>query len=226
MSVIRGAFAVLIVTWVGVGSFFAARYVWDNLIAEADDPLPPDLEEINADFALPRFEGEILGVFIAPPDVPVPDRYTTFADYCGSEQATSEQVPWEAAGQFALDVKLPDQFKLQQDNLNTGVVACAGKVYAARWSYAATQPSGYQGSLVIARGVFSHFPFDVSAGRVKRIVAGGRSAVLVEPITPDGIGSSAAVVFPETFGVTEIQATGIPLKELLEVAERVGEGTR
>lgn len=208
------------------GAFFAARYVWDNLIAEADDPLPPELEEINADFAKPRFKGEILGVFIAPPDEPVPDKYTTFAEYCGSEQATSEQMAWDAAGQFALAINLPSQFKLETDSLNTGVVGCGGKVYAARWSYAVAQPSGYQGTLVIARGVFSHFPFDVSTERVKTIEAGGRPAVLVEPITPDGIGSNAAVIFPETFGVTEIQSSGIPLTQLLEVAERVGEVTK
>ncbi|HET9476406.1 MAG TPA: hypothetical protein VFP63_02850 [Dehalococcoidia bacterium] len=188
-------------------------------------PHPPPLEAIEADRLAPRFTGEILGVFIAPPDVKPPLGFTTYEEFCGSPEAPTVATQWEEAGALALSVELPGSFVFQPDSVNSGVIACEGKVYAARWDYNYSNASGYPGGLTIARSVFSHITRDVSSSRVKPVVIGGRQAILIEPLTPDGISSSAGVIFPEPFGTTEIQSAGVPLPDLLAVAETVALAT-
>ena len=224
--------------FMGASGFFGIRYLMDNQ-AEAEPPPPavqplgtpipggddapkaPPLEIIEADSKAKRFVGEIQGVFIAPPDVSPPAGFLNYEGFCGSEKVPTEAAPWDLAGQLTLSVQLPSDFVFQPDSMNTGVIACAGKVYAARWDYKVSLPNSGQGRLTIVRSLLSHIPKDVSANRVKTVEVGGRQAVLVEPLTPDGISSAAAIIFPEQFGVTEIQSAGIPLTQLLEVAELV-----
>jgi len=103
-------------------------------------------------------------------------------------------------------------------------------VYVAKWLY---HYQGYPGSrLLVTRSLFSHVAPNASVDRVKIIEAGGRSAVLIEPIRLEGLGqlggagTNAEVIFPEPFGMTTVSAHGIPLAELLEVAEIVGQATK
>lgn len=61
---------------------------------------------------------------------------------------------------------------------------------------------------------------DASAERVSAATVGGKPAVLVEPITPDGYGYSM-VVMAEDFGITVVVAFGLPLEETVKIAERL-----
>jgi hypothetical protein len=57
-----------------------------------------------------------------------------------------------------------------------------------------------------------------SADRVSAGTVGGKPAVLVEPITPDGYGQSAVIV-AEDFGITIVSAFGLPLEETVKIAK-------
>jgi hypothetical protein len=195
----------------------AGRAVWESATAQ-DVPKaePPPLNVVNEENAKPDFEGEILGVFIGPPER-VPDKFVTGKELCGS--ATTEQVAWDKAGEFDLALTLPESYQLLPNSLNTGVIACGGTVYAARWDYAAPQPNGYSGSLLIARSPFKYSQFDASADRVKATEIGGLPAAYIEPLSPNGVSSAAGLVFPGERVTTVLYSTGIPADELLKVAE-------
>jgi len=237
MKALKWSLSLLLLAGVGFGAFFGVRALRDatggdgspgEAEAQAPGPIGPSSEVFEAELSKPRFVGEVLGIFIAPAEVPVPDKFVTSEELCG-RWSLSVQVPWEKAGQLGLSVELPPPFVLDVDSLDTGVIACADhpeKVYAARWEYAATQPSGHLGRLLIVRSLFPYWQYDVAADRVKATVIGGRPAVLVEPITPDGVSSVAAVIFPEPFGKTEVHSTSVPLADLLAVAEIVAKATQ
>jgi hypothetical protein len=61
---------------------------------------------------------------------------------------------------------------------------------------------------------------EASADRISATTIGGKRAVLVEPITPDGYGYSMAIV-AEDFGTTVVVAFGLPLEETVKIAEGV-----
>ena len=111
-----------LVAVVAVGASLAGRAVWESVTAQdAPKAEPPPLTVINEEATKPRFEGEILGVFIGPAEK-MPDTFVTYEDLCGS--ATTELVSWEKAGELDLAVSLPGQYKLESDSPNTGVFAC------------------------------------------------------------------------------------------------------
>ena len=254
MKALKWSLSLLLLAGVGFGAFFGVRALRDapggdgspgEAEAQAPGPIGPSSEVFEAELSKPRFVGEVLGIFIAPPEVPVPDKYLTFKDICRPDTLTP-RVSDERAGQLDLKFQLPPEYIFQPDSMDTGVIVCAprdqieilgpeslrlrdpeaGVVYAARWEYAATQPSGHLGRLLIVRSLFPYRQYDVAADRVKATVIGGRPAVLVEPITPDGVSSVAAVIFPEPFGVTEVHSTSVPLADLLAVAEIVAKATQ
>jgi len=197
----------------------AGRAVWESVTAQ-DDPRaePPPLNVINEENAKPNFEGEILGVFIGPDDK-LPDKFVSWEEMCGS--ATTEQVAWEKAGEFDLAVTLPEPFKLNISSPNTGVFVCGDQVTSARWEYTAAQPNGYPGMLIVGRYPIKYFEFDASADRVKATEIGGLPAVYVAPLSPNGVGSAAGVVFPGERVTTAIHSAGIPAADLLKVAEMI-----
>lgn len=217
-----------LVAGVAVLGSIAGRALWESVTAQ-DEPRaePPSEETIRDEAAKPRFQGQLLGVFIGPPGAKVPDQFVTYEETCGSEP--TEEVGWDKAGELGLagamdaaqGIPLPVPFRLNSDSLNTGVVACGGKVYAARWEYSAPQPNGYPGSLVIARSYFKYAEFDVSAERVKEIEIGGLPAIFIEPLSPTGVSSVAGVIFPGDSVTTVISSSGVPHTDLLKVAEIV-----
>ena len=199
-----------------VGSL-AGRAVWESVTAQ-DVPKaePPPLSVVNEENAKPNFEGEILGLFIGPEER-VPDKFVTYEELCGS--APTEQVSWDKAGEFDLAMSLPEQYKLAVDSLNTGVFVCGDQVTSARREYTAAQPNGYPGILIIGRYPIKYVEFDASADRVKATEIGGLPAVYVEPLSPNGVSSAAGVVFPGERVTTAIHSAGIPVVDLMRVAE-------
>ena len=59
---------------------------------------------------------------------------------------------------------------------------------------------------------------DASPERVSAGTVGGKPAVLVEPLSPEGYGYSAVIV-AEEFGITVVSAFGLPLEETIKIAE-------
>lgn len=208
-----------LVAAVAVAGSLAGRAVWESVTAQ-DVPVaqPPPLSVINDEAAKPRFEGEILGVFIGPADK-VPDKFVTYDELCGS--ATTEQVSWEKAGDFDLKLTLPEQYKLDPNSLHTGVFACGDQVTSASWEYSVLQPGGYPGILLIHRSPTRYVEFDASADRVKATEIGGLPAIYVEPLSPSGVASVAGVVFPGERITTTMHSSDIPAADLLKVAEIV-----
>lgn len=149
----------------------------------------------------------------------MPDKFVTWEEMCGS--APTEQVGWDKAGEFGLAFALPESYQLLPNSLNTGVTACGDLVIGARWDYAAPQPNGYPGSLLVARSPFKYREFDASADRIKATEIGGLPAVYIEPLSPNGVSSAAGVVFPGERVTTAIYSTGIPAADLLKVAEAI-----
>jgi len=220
MHMVKPLLLVFLLGATGGGAFFAVRAI----TGQEGDVHPSIIayeDALKADQLKPRFEGDVLGVFIAPPDNPVPEQYR------GARCAGSTVLaPWGQAGQFGLSIDLPPKFEFQPEDLNTGVIACDGHVYAARWAYHFRSAGGGVGSVVIARGEGRWQPYDVAVDGVEIIATGGRPAILLEPIAPDLANTSAVVMFPEPFGMTSIQAAGLPMSELLQIAELVGNATR
>ena len=248
MRLAKVVLPVLVVVGLAFATFFAVRAFRDGSPAEAElppGPVHPGRELFREERLKPRFQGELLGIFIAPRAVAVPDKFLTFEEICGPDALTA-RVPDERAGQFDLKVQLPPEYVFQPESMNTGVIACApqdqmeirgpenlrlkdpegGVVYAARWDYAVTPYTGAPAGVSIDRGLFKYTTFDAAVDRVKVITVGGRQAVLIEPITPDGVSSASLVVFPEPFGTTWIAAADLPLSDLLEVAEIVAKATQ
>lgn len=209
-----------LVAVIAVAGSIAGRAVWETVTA-TDDPKaePPPLQTLNDEAAKPKFEGEVMGFFVGPPGARVPDKFVTGEELCGSQ--FTEQVSWDKAGELDLAVNLPEPFRFIPDSMNTGTIACGDTVYAARWDYAAPQPSGYPGSLVIARSRFKYDEFDVSTERVTVTEIGGLPAVYIQPLSPNGIGSAAGVIFPGDAVTTLIKSSGVPSADLLKVAEIV-----
>jgi hypothetical protein len=210
---------VILVAATAVGGSLAGRAVWGSLAEEEPKANPPPLDVLNSEAASEKFQGELLGVFIAPRGVEVPDKFTTYEELCGSK--ATEQVAWEKAGEFGLDVELPEPFKLDEGSLNTGVVACGDTVSGARWEYRVLQPSGYPGQLFIARSEFKYFEIEASPGRVHQTEFGGVPAVFIDTLSDNGIGPSAGVIFPGAEVTTQIVSNGVPREHLLKVAEIV-----
>ncbi len=69
-------------------------------------------------------------------------------------------------------------------------------------------------------------PITPFVSRVETTTIGGRPAILIDPHTSESEESATAVIFPEPFGMTEIQVASMPLADLLAVAEIVAEATR
>ena len=184
----------------------------------------------------PPFEGELLGIFIAPhrhspkPD-PVPDTFLKPEDVCPPD-ARSVEIPWEEAGEMALDLSLPTEYVLQAGSENTGAFACGGRVTAVNRHYTL----GTTAEIVIGRSVLRLHNYNVAADRVRTAVFAGREAVVIEPAFPSGRGQligafygdseRSGVFFPEPFGQTYILAAGLSTENLIKLAQLVAEATK
>ena len=211
---------IALVAVVAVIGSIAGRAVWESATAEdGDDGRAPHPDLINEEATKPKFEGELLGFFLGPRDGEIPEKFVTYEELCGSQPTV--QVAWDKAVDLDLSLVLPKPFELNTNSLNTGVVACGDAIYAARWEYTALRPDGNFGSLFVARSRFKYEEFDVSAGRVNASEIGGVPAIVIGPLTPNGLGSIAGVIFPGESVTTVLRSSGVSDEELLEIAEIV-----
>jgi hypothetical protein len=213
---------IVLVAFVAVIGSVGGRLAWDAVTAEEKtEPKPPPLEVINEEAAKPKFEGEILGVFIGPYGAQVPEKFVTYEELCGDQYTV--EVDDARAGDLWLDLRLPDSYKLDEQSLNTGVIACGDMVYAARWEYSTLQESGVAGRLFISRSLFAYTEFEVSQERIGTQEINGVEAIVVEPLSENGIASQAGVIFPGDSATTIIGGNALPLSELLKIAGLVAE---
>ena len=174
---------------------------------------PPALSDVEQE---PRFEGELLGIFIGPQ---IPEHIIGRDHVCLPGTPIKEVEP----GELGLEVDLPPRYLRQDPLITFDVAACGLRVLRAQRTY--LLEGAPEASITIGRRVFSYGMYDVAASRVETTVFAGREAVLIAPSVAAGSDGRSAVLFPEPFGVTEVQASSLPLADLLELAELVAEAT-
>jgi hypothetical protein len=139
-------------------------------------------------------------------------------------------MPWEQAGELALSLELPPHYSFLPHDPDTGVFGCGDTVSSAKRVYQRIYEAGTGGHIIVGRNRMTviccnHIPAD----RIKVVTIGGRQAVLVEPVHPEGSehgGTSTEIHFPESFGRTYIRTNTLTLAEALELAGIVAEATQ
>ncbi|GMU73968.1 MAG: hypothetical protein AMXMBFR44_1670 [Candidatus Campbellbacteria bacterium] len=216
-------FALLVVSGIAGALYLRATLVADDTVRLA--PIPDHSALEAQERAKPRFVGEIGGIFLAPQGTPVPEKYTTFEDLCGD--TLTEDVPDDLAGALELSLELPKEYVLQENDINTGVIACGNTVTAARKAYTYALPQyADEAYITVGRSILGYDEIDVAYDRPKTLVVAGREVVIVEPITDDGYIQYAAAWIPEPFGDTFIHSSGLPRIEFLKLVELVASSTR
>ncbi len=183
----------------------------------ADQPSPTATPQTPSDIEQePRFEGELLGIFIGPQ---IPERIIGREHVCLPGTPAMEVEP----GELGLEVDLPPKYVRQDPLITFDVAACGLRVLRAQRTY--LLEGAPEVSVTIGRRVFSYGMYDVAASRVETTVFAGREAVLIAPPASIGDDGPSAVLFPEPFGITEVHAANMSLEDLLELAEIVAEAT-
>jgi hypothetical protein len=208
---------VLLAVALGVGSFFAAYQLWpDGGQTEAQPDTMMEREQIRLEEAAkPRFEGVVNGIRLyslgAGPDV---QRKDACSDAAAEEV---EHLTLSAVAGTPMDIiptYLPAGAEEQPPTyppvVCKGIVVSVEREWVIRDRGADFFISRRQGEQAI--------DIDASAERVSAATVGGKRAVLVAPLTPEGYGYSMVIV-AEDFGVTVVVTFGLPLEESVKIAE-------
>jgi hypothetical protein len=164
--------------------------------------------------AKPRFEGVVNGIRLyslsAAPDVQRKD-------------ACSDAKP-EEAEELTLSDVAGTSMEIIPTYLPAGAeevepmeppVACKGIVVSVqRWWII----RGKGDFFITHRQGEQAIQIDTSADRVSAATVGGKPAVVVAPLAPDGLGPSAVIV-AEDFGLTYVVGLDLPLEETMKIAE-------
>jgi hypothetical protein len=205
------------------------------VVADATPDPTPDavydyMTKVLEDQKKPPFIGDRLGIFIVgthDQEVDVPAQYVTAEDVCPNGTSL---MRWDQAGELALPAELPPEYRFLPDNPDTGVFGCNGVISSVKRVYRRVYERGLGSDIHIGRWRTTvRCCTFVAADRVKVVTIGGREAVLVEPVYPEGTepgGTHTEIIFPEPFGMTEIWTLGLPLAETLQIGEIVAEATK
>lgn len=230
---IAGAF--LIIAVLGTAGFFVGRQLVGGGATEAGQPaVGARLEELfearDEEQTDERFNGELLGIYIAPSRDQVPQEFREVR-VPGVEGCVS--LPLEEARVLAMarPLVMPEGYAVSEtDTANTGnnpwALACHGILWTRGWAFTTTGPEGTPATVSVIRSTFKYATADVAASRVSTQVIGGRQAIVISPLVPGGFAEQGRIYFPEPFGKTSISAFNLSEAELLEVAEAVAEATR
>jgi hypothetical protein len=167
--------------------------------------------------------GELLGIFIGPSKDTWPEQVRAEDDRVLAGGCVSVARSTAGALEFPRLLALPAGYTAEEQQ---PAVACGGKVTGLGWQYSASGASGIAGHVSISRGVAKALEYNVAADRVSVQSIGGRDAIFIRPVTPDGLAQISYVVFPESFGVTEIQTFNLSETGVLAVAEAVAEASK
>ena len=238
MRIRRVIVSLCVLTVLGGGGFLAARLIGNVVGSGAEQPGQVDekltqqpgqvdeklIQQRQAtEQAQPRFTGELLGIFIAPSEDAWPEQVR--ADQAQLVAGGCVDVPRSLAGtlEFPRPLTLAPEYVPKEEQPAT---ACSGKVTGLGWEYTTTGANGIPANVSISRAVAKASVYDVAADRVSVRTIGGRDAIFIRPITPDALAQISYVVFPESFGVTEIQTFNLPEDGVLAVAEAVAAASK
>jgi hypothetical protein len=227
MSIRRVILMLGVLATLGAGGFGAARLIGKAVGTGAEPPGQVGEKLIQqrqaTEQAQPRFTGELLGISIAPSEAAWPEQVR--ADQAQLVAGGCVDVPRSMAG--ALEFPRPLTFPPGSVPKEVpSATACSGKVTGLGWEYTVTGANGIPANVSISRTVARALVFDVAADRVSVRSIGGRDAIFIRPITPDGLAQISYVVFPEPFGETEIHTFNLSEDGLLAVVEAVAEASK
>ena len=220
----------VVIALVGVSAFAITRQLAPddpNTRATSPESLVVDAGGLaatrEADQAKPRFVGEILGIFIAPTETDWPEALRKDREARVSGGCTYASRDRAGDLDFAEEPVVTGFIQTPEEPV---VVQCSGSVTGVNREYQGMAASGAPATLLIARGVSRAWGADVAVDSVTEAKIGGRDAIIIKPATPDGIGQTSLVIFPEPFGITIVYAFSLSETELLAVAEAVAAVTR
>jgi hypothetical protein len=165
--------------------------------------------------AKPTFEGVVNGIRLYGPDAePAVQRKSACTD---AKPQDVEQLSMSAVAGTPMDIAPTYLPAGAEEQAPTWLpLACKGTVAYAERRWVIRDRGAfffilhYQGEQAV--------DIDASAGRVSAATVGGKPAVLVKPLTPEGYGYSM-VILAEGFGLTVIGADGLPMEETIKIAE-------
>jgi hypothetical protein len=213
----RPILGVLLVVALGVGSFFAAYQLWpDGGATEAEPDIRLERERLRLEEAAkPKFEGVVNGIRLYSLDAPAAVQRK---DACtGAAGQGVEYPPMSAVAGTPMDI-VPTYLPAGAEEIAPmwPPVACKGIVVSVERRWAMRDRGG---DFFITREQGEHAAqVDASADRVSAATVGGKPAVLVKPLTPEGYGYSVVIV-AEEFGLTSVVAFGLPIEETVKIAE-------
>lgn len=196
-------------------------------------PLEDEYPGITVDNSKPRFDGEMLGIRLGTTQALADAGYLDDAQPCSdtvdvvSGHASIPQAPLylpEGAVQPELAPALVDE-------PNPGGSICASDGTPLRtWRYFEFPQleNGLVPSILVNR-VFLDEPYrkvDAPQDRIEVRDVGGRDAVVVAPVVPEGgtVASLSQVIFPESTGYLVVQSNVLAFAEVLKVAASLEKG--
>jgi hypothetical protein len=164
--------------------------------------------------AKPGFEGVVNGIRLYPTSAgPAVQRKSACSD-ASSEEV--QHVTMEAVVGTPMEI-VPTYLPpgAEEEPPMWGPVICKGVLayVERRWNI-----RGEGDFFITRRQGEQAIDIDASAERVSAATIGGKRAVLVKPLTPEGYGYSMVIV-AEDFGLTSVVAFGLPIEETIKIAE-------
>jgi len=154
------ALAIAFLAAVSSGAFVATRSIIGNSESQADPQVPEATPLVREDInegERPRFEGELLGLFIAPSEDRVPSAYKEKHESLRGDlppcSGSHRENSFGKAGDFHLSFELSESFV--PDAVKSGVIVCdeSGRPGSAHWEFK-TAFNGFSGSVRVVRGCY------------------------------------------------------------------------
>jgi hypothetical protein len=210
----------------GVG-FGIAKLVGEVRGTEAQRPTATDFGTIEArratETAQPRFVGELLGIFIGPTEGTWPKDLQDEASQRLAGGCVDVPRVEAKSLDFPRPIALPKEYSPED---LVPARSCGGQVAGLTWGYTVSGVEGIPGHVQISRSVGKARTYDVASDRVSIEHFGGRDAIFIRPVTPDGLAQIAYVLFPEPFGVTGVQTFNLSEADTTVVAQAVAEASK
>lgn len=220
---------------VGVAAFFGVRALLEVTVSQPR-LLQQEYPQIAEDVLKQRFEGELLGIYLAPSKVLAQRGIQIYVDkLCpsGFDVVPGDAYAPPAPKYLPPGTYQPPTYEALATEPNPAATICRdnGRLYTA-WRVYKLPPTatGLEGEILIERYVLPR-PYrstDAPRDRIEVLTVGGRPAIVIKPLVPEGgtVASVTNVIFPEPGGYTVIQAQVVSFTEVMKVAESLGEALK
>ncbi len=221
------AFAAFALAFTACGQTTAEHSPTTTPAPRLDERLEDAAATTTAAAGAPRFNGQILGMYIAPsiddwPPAFRDERERTIAGGCVNEPTGQGELG------FMQPLTLPPGFEpagYLESTGNPEVVACGGRITGLNFEYRKTNGDGTPGAVLVTRGVARAETVDAAASDVRARTVGARQAVVIAPSVLGAPAQRSMVLFPEDFGATIVHAFNLPNDDLLAFAAAVAEAS-